>query len=184
MLLPCGTVCSDPSGRGLRGNSATCSALGWLSVTSPATHKQIGPFWCWFLGGWVCACSRTLWVSPINSPVRLGVSPVATSTPTSVFSQRLWHCISPHWNPWLLGQSCSPVVPPGLSAHKCETAQSTSHHLACPSPPAAALPRVLSSRLPVSDPFTSLDECFLFESLVVGLPYGSIFWQFWLFFCF
>ena len=26
-------------GRGLRGNSAVCSALGWLSVTSSATHK-------------------------------------------------------------------------------------------------------------------------------------------------
>ena len=39
----------------------------------PHYHKQIGPFWCWFLGGWFCVCSRTLWVSPANSPVRLGV---------------------------------------------------------------------------------------------------------------
>ena len=51
------------------------------------THKQIGPFWCWFLGGWVCVHSRTLWVSPTDSPVRLGVSPT-TSTLTGVFSQR------------------------------------------------------------------------------------------------
>ena len=28
-------------GRGLRENNAICSALCWLSVTSPATHKQI-----------------------------------------------------------------------------------------------------------------------------------------------
>ena len=37
----------------------------------------------------VCMCvhSRTLWVSPRYSPVRLGVSPTATSTPTGVFNQ-------------------------------------------------------------------------------------------------
>ena len=40
------------SGRGQRVNNATCLDLSWLSVTSPTTHKQIGPFWCWFLGGW------------------------------------------------------------------------------------------------------------------------------------
>ena len=33
-------------------------------------------------------CSRTLWVSPTNSPVRLGVSPAAASTRTGVFSER------------------------------------------------------------------------------------------------
>ena len=41
----------------------------------------------------------------------------------------------------MCGLSCSPVVPPGLSAHKCVTAWSASRHLAmcpfcpgCPSP--------------------------------------------------
>ena len=43
-------------------------------------------------------------------------------------------------------------------------------------PPAAALPWVLST------PPAGLDECFFCNSLVVGLPYSSIFWQFWLFF--
>ena len=38
--------------------------------------------------------------------------------------------------------------------------------------------------LPVSAPPTGLDECFFFISLVVGLPYSSIFCQFWLFFVF
>ena len=32
-----------------------------------------------------------------------------------------------------------------------------------------------------STPPTSLGECFFFNSLVVGLPYSLIFWQFWLF---
>ena len=50
--------------------------------------------------------------------------------------------------------------------------------------PAAALLGVVSSRLPVSAPPTGLGECFFFISLVVRLPYSSIFWQLWLFFVF
>ena len=53
-------------------------------------------------------------------------------------------------------------------------AGSASRHLAaCPLAP-----------LPVSATPTGLDECFFFISLVVGLPCGSIFCQFWLFFVF
>ena len=37
-------------------------------------------------------------------------------------------------------------------------------------------------QLPVSAPPTSLNECFLFNSLVVRLSYSSIFWQLWLIF--
>ena len=39
------------------------------------------------VGGWACACFQPLWVSPMNSSVRLGVSPAAASTPTGVFNQ-------------------------------------------------------------------------------------------------
>ena len=39
-------------------------------------------------------------------------------------------------------------------------------------------------RLPLSTLPTGLDECFFFISLVVGLPYSSIFCQFWLCFVF
>ena len=73
---------------GPRGSNGACSILHWTSATPSATHNQIGPLWCWFPSGWACACSRPLWVSPTNSPVRLGVSPAATSTPTGVFNQR------------------------------------------------------------------------------------------------
>ena len=52
----------------------------------PHTHKHIGPFRCRFLGVCVCVHSRTLWVSPLYSPVRLGVSPAA-ATP-KVFTAR------------------------------------------------------------------------------------------------
>ena len=54
-------------GEGSKMNNATCSALGGFSVTSSSTHKQSGPFWFLFQGGWFCVHSRTLWVSPTNS---------------------------------------------------------------------------------------------------------------------
>ena len=66
---PCWVV-SLYVGRGQRGNNAACSALTPLLVTSPTTHKQIGPFCCWFPYGWACVCPRTLWVSQRNSPMR------------------------------------------------------------------------------------------------------------------
>ena len=95
---------------------------------------------------------------------------------------------------------CSPAIPPGLSMHECGATGSASHHfvgsascnLACPvpqsatllGPPAAALLRVLVALAVSTAPPTGLDECFFFISLVVGLPCGLIFCQFWLFFVF
>ena len=108
--------------------------------------------------------------------------------------------MSPRWNPGLRCLLRSPAVPPSLSMHECGARGSVVHHLvgsascslACPFPqsttslvpPAAALPQVLSARLPVSAPLTSLGECFFFISLVVRLPYSSIFCQFWMLFVF
>ena len=84
--LRCDAICG---GRGcLRGSNGACSAFCRFSVTPSATHNQIGPFWCCFPRGWACARSRPLWVSPTNSPMRLGVSPAAASTPMGVFHQR------------------------------------------------------------------------------------------------
>ena len=86
-------------------------------VTPSASHNQIGPLWCWFLSGWVCAHSRPLWVSPTTSPVRLGVSPAAAPTPTGVFNQRFEAlfpragalgyavCFAPHrWSQFICAQ--------------------------------------------------------------------------------
>ena len=50
--------------------------------------------------------------------------------------------------------------------------QLLSHHMSSP------------TQLPISTPPISLDECFFFNSLVVGIPYTLIFWQFWLFLVF
>ena len=123
---------------------------------------------------WVCVCSRTLWVSPTNSPVRPEFLPLLPQPP-QVFSISGLRLYFPVLAPWIV----------------CVTG-SASCSLACPAPQsttslglsATVLPQVLSTRLPVSTPPTGLDECFFFISLVVGLPYSSIFCQFWLLFVF
>ena len=135
--------------------------------------------------------SRTLWVSPTSSPVRLGVSPAAASTHMGVFNQRFEAlfpqagalgcvvCFAPL--PFLLVYLCSNVGPGGLLAVALPALfvpQSTT------SLDPAVCPKSCAPRLPVSAPSASLEECFFFISLVVGLPCGSIFCQFWLFFCF
>ena len=130
----------------------------------------------------VCVPSRTPWVSPRTSPVRLGVSPANASTPTGVFNQR-FEALFPR------------AGTPGFAV--CHLV-----HQLLPHQPAAALPtplhnppphRVASHCLalspplpppPVSAPPTGLGECFFFISLVIGLPYRSIFCQFWVFFVF
>ena len=110
----------------------------------------------------------------MTSPVRLGVSPTASSL-IGFFSQRFCGFISLHWNPGLCSLSHSPVVPPGFSTCKCGTAQSASHCLAH---------LVLQLQCIISASPTGLDECFSFNSLVVRLPYSLIFFQFWLYFVF
>ena len=55
--------------------SKSFQSIPWLPTI------ELGPSGADSPGGWACVHSRTLWVSPTNSPVRLGVSPTATSTP-------------------------------------------------------------------------------------------------------
>ena len=160
-------------GRGPIGSNGACSTLCWFSVTPSATHNQIGPFWCCFLSGWVCVRSRPLWVSPTNSPVRLGVSPTAASTPTGVFNQ-WFEALFPRAGTLgcglchLVHQCCLAgqlqLCPPDSTIP--HLAESTSHHLA--SSPLHPLPGCA--------PPTCLDESFFFKSLVVGLSHSSIFW--------
>ena len=80
---------------------------------------------------WVCVCSRSLWVSPMNSPVRLGVSPAAASTPTGVFNKRL-RLYFPELEPWWL--VCCPVhqlLPCPPHSIICCLAGSASHRPLC-----------------------------------------------------
>ena len=105
-------------GEGLRGSNGACSALCQFSITSSATHNQIGPFWCCFPSGWVCVCSRPLWVSPRNSPVRLGVSPAGASSPTGVFNQR-FEALSPCAGALGYSVCFAPCRSSGLSVREC-----------------------------------------------------------------
>ena len=109
---------------------------------------------------WACAHSRSLWVSPTTSPVRLGVSPAAAPTPMGSFnqsSQALFPragalgyrvCFAPHrssrficarvWCPGILpttlpalfSATLSPALPVYL--HKCGATGSASGQTACP----------------------------------------------------
>ena len=166
--------------RGQRRNSAACSALACFQSLPTLPTSKSGPSGddSW-VGGFVYILGF-LWVSPTNSPVKLGFSP-ATATPTGFYFQSFWGCSFPCWNPGLRGFSCSPVVLPSLSPCECGTARSASLHLPVLSCHLATPPL---PTLPVSTPPTSLNECFFFNSLVVGLPYSLIFWYFWLFFVF
>ena len=164
-------------GEGLRGSNGACSTLCWIAITPFGTHNQVGPLWCRFPSGWACACSRPLWVSTTNSPVRLGVSPAAASTPTGVFNHR-FEALFPGGG--ALGCAvCFPPLP-FLPVYLCaNVGQQGLPATTLLGPPAAALPPAAHLH-----PSYLLDECFFFISLAVGLPYSSIFCQFWLFFCF
>ena len=141
-------------GRGSRGNNATCSAPIPLSIISPTTHKQIGPFWCWFPGEWFCIHSRTLWVSPVNFSVRLGVSSTAT-IPKDFYSQRFWRLSFPMCKHWVVYSVSQANVGPPRSVAATPLAQSSSCCLAahplcpsCPSPPLLPVWMNISSLTP------------------------------------
>ena len=122
----------------------------------------------------------------------LGVSPTAVSTPTGVFNQR-FEALFPHTG--ALGCMVCFAPPPYLPVY-------LSSNVGLQGLLAAALPAQFHNpplcwvcqplpycescppQLPVSTPPTCLNECFFFISLIVRLPYSSIFCQFWFFFVF
>ena len=128
----------------------------------------------------------------MNSPVRLGVSPSDTSTPTGVLNQR-FEALFPRTGTL----SCEVCLAPQLFLLvylHTDVGLPSPQFAAWPGLLATALPSLLcqllpccessSPLLPVSTSPTGLDECFFFNSLVVGLPLSSIFCQFWFFFVF
>ena len=92
--------------------------------------------------------------------------------PHRILQPKILRLRFPVLEPWVARSVLFPGVPLRLPTCECGTARSVT------------LPRVLSARMPVSAPPTSLDECFFFNSLVVGLLYSLVFWQSWLFFVF
>ena len=140
-----------------------------ISVTPFATHNHTGPLCCRFPSGWAFARPRALWVSPTTSPVRLGVSPDAASTPMGVFNQR-FEALFPHWSlcftrlPFLLVYLCTNAGLRGLLV----TAWPAPFHNPSPRFVHQPPPCRESSppQLPVSAPPTGLDECLFFIYLV------------------
>ena len=106
----------------------------------------------------VCVHSRTLCVSPANSPVRLGVSPAAASTPTDIFNQ--WFEVY-FPGAGTLGCKVCCQVHQLLPCRPAAALPTLLHNpllrwvcLAHPSPPATVLPRDLLALLPISAPPT------------------------------
>ena len=104
--------------------------------------------------------------------------------PMGVFSERfeaLFPCAG------ALGCKVCFAPPPFLPVYLCANAGLQGLLAASWPAPFHNLPPCRESSppwLPVSSPPTGLGECFFFISLVVGLPYGSMFCQFWLVFVF
>ena len=95
-------------GEGPSGSNGARLTVLQISIFHSDTHNQTGPLWCWFPSGWACAHSRSLWVSPTTSPVRLGVSPAAAPTRRGAFNQRFEALFPPSWSPGLHGLLRSP----------------------------------------------------------------------------
>ena len=149
-------------GRGREGAIALAPLSAGLQSVPPLPTIKLGPSSADSqVGGWTCAHSRPLWVSPTTSPVSLGVSPAATSTPTGVFNQR-FEALFPHTGalgcmvcftsaPFLPVYLCVNVGPQGSASQ--HPVGSASCSLACPipqsatllGPPATTLPPVLSA---------------------------------------
>ncbi|KAF6114477.1 hypothetical protein HJG60_010471 [Phyllostomus discolor] len=80
----CGTVCA---GGVQEGTMLFAQLSASFQSLRPLPTSKLGPSGADFqVGGLVY--SKSLWVSPTNSPMRLGISP-ATSTPTGFFSQKV-----------------------------------------------------------------------------------------------
>ena len=132
--------------------------------------------------------------------MRLGVSPAAASTPMGVFNQRfealfpctraLSYTVYFALPRFLLVYLCANVGLKGLPATTLwgllTAAWPALFHNVPPRWVHQPLPcrEPCPPQLPDSAPPTGLDECFFLISFGVGLPYSSIFCQFWLFFVF
>ena len=135
-------------GGSVREGPVLLALLSAFSVTSPATPNQIGSFWCWCPGGCGFVRGRPRWVSPRNSPVRLGVSPAVN--PHRYFQSEalrlyfptlklwvVWWFLLPSCSSWFICTwtwDCPGCRPPPRPVHQplpcCESSLPS-----CPSPP-------------------------------------------------
>ena len=132
---------------------------------------KLGPSGAGSQVGGLVQLPRPLWVSPMPSPVRLGVSPAAAPTPTGVFTQR-FEALFPRAGALGCRVCFAPRRLSGLSVCECGAAGcywSDCLPLLSHTPPVSVPPRQCKSSLPwlpISAPPTGLDECLFFISLV------------------
>ena len=90
---------------------------------------------------------------------------------------------SQHWNCGLgsLAYALGSLAPKGIIPGFYPLHVSVGLPVLLPSPLCTTPCLHASPSILVTDPLTHLDECGFIKSLVVRLPYSSIFWQFWLF---
>ena len=136
--------------------------LAWLAFSYFPHYSQTNWALLVLIPGWMGLCSRALWVSPTNSPGRLGVSP-ATITPT-VLQPEVLRLSFPTLEPRVVRS----ILLPSCSS-QCISTQ-TWDRLVLQLPPCCASSPTWP---PFSAPPISLNECFFFNSLVVRLPYSS-----------
>ena len=172
--------CDDVCGGGVQKGTMLLSGLsaGFQSLPLQANWALLVliPWWV------VCVHSRTLWglSNDLSCEAR---SFSCCLNPFRFIHSEVLRFYCPCWNPGLRGLSHSSVVLPSLSAHKYGTTPLCQPPpcLVCEPPPCCESSPPL---LPISSTPTGMDGCFFLNflnSLVVGLPCGSIFWQFWLF---
>ena len=167
-------------GEGPRGSSAACSALCWFLVTSPLPTIKLGPSgadsqvgWSVYVLGPCGSLQQTLlwgWEFFLLPPQPLQVFSIK-GLRLYFPALKLWVARSvslPSCSSWFI---CTQIWDLPLCQPPPHPPRSSSHHFAASPVRPAASPR----------PSYPLDECFFFISLVVGLPYSSIFWQFWVF---
>ena len=154
-------------GRSPRGTNAACLTQV-LSVTSFSTHKQISPFWCWFLCGWFCVLSRTLCVSPMDPPVSLGV--FLPTQHAQVFSVRGFEHLFPHFGTPVCADCLAPQVFLPVYPHT---------KVGPPAPPVAASPAppAATPLAPVVQPKLSCDYHPLRLHVSAPPPCGGGAWE-------
>ena len=153
-------------GRVREGTIALAQLLPRFQALPPLPVSDWHPFSCCPGAGspseWVCVCSRAPWGSLNGLSWETAFSSV-TLTPTGFYSQRLWGFFPSTRTLGCMvwpgaGITHSPVVPPCFYPPHMNMGPATTASLC-----------VLSTRLPMSAPSTRPDECFFFNSLVVGL---------------
>ena len=179
MLLLCGAVC----GGGVQGETMPLGLLSGFQSLPLLPTSKLDPFGAYFQVG------RLVYIlgpyGSLEQTLLRGWEFLPLPQPSQVFSVRGFEALFPHtgtlgYMVCLAPQLFLPVYPHA--------------NVGLPSLPAAASPTLVlqpqpcfgscSPWLPISAPPTSLGECFFFNSLVVRLPYSSIFCQFWMFFVF